>query len=103
MLIYADFNRLGDEPDLLKLDTIGSISDLTKCGYLPITDERTNELHELYSKLITFYMDDGDDEGNSDPILVDGYIYSLVCTDIDKFHYEAKVDWSTLRHESEEK
>ena len=60
--IYADFN--GNEGDRVPLDTVGSTHDLALIG---------NVLQDGLD--VVLYMDDGDDEGNSDNLEVDGRLF----------------------------
>jgi hypothetical protein len=83
--VYADFQNLDDD-NRLKLTCAGTIEDLTRQGI---------ELRE--GLVLTFYMDDADDEGRPDPLLAEGIV-----------HYQeedrcwvASIDWSALRHASE--
>jgi len=85
-LIYADFNNLADS-NRLRLTCDGTIADFQQQGLEPQT-----------GLPLTFYMDDADDEGRSDRLLVEGtveyYNESEKC-------WVAAVDWATLRHESD--
>jgi len=85
-LIYADFNNLED-PKRLKLTCAGTFSDLKKYGI------------DLRDGLpLTFYMDDADDEGRSDKLLVDGTVQYNQADG----SWVGVVDWDTMRHESDE-
>lgn len=85
--VYADFHNL-DDSNRLRLTCAGTLADLLKQGI---------ELREGLA--LTFYMDDADDLGQPDDLLVDGVV---------QYHAEgrawvASVDWSKVRHDSEEK
>ncbi len=85
-LVYADFNNL-DDGNRLRLTSNGTRLDLAQLGI------------ELQSGMVfTFYMDDADDQGGSDNILVDGTV------DYDSANgcWVAQVDWSKVRHVSDE-
>src|ERR1051325_5632558 len=83
--IYADFHNL-DDANQIRLNTVGTRRDLERLGI---------ELKEGLA--LTLYMDDADDEGKSDVIMVDGVV---------RFSSEAKcwvtvVDWGTIYHASD--
>jgi hypothetical protein len=84
--IYADFNNL-DDHNRLKLTCSGTITDLANHGI---------SLREGLT--LTFYMDDADDSGEPDEILVDGVVHY----EEDERHWVASVDWSGIRHASDE-
>lgn len=84
--VYADFQNLDDE-NRLRLTCAGTVRDLTRHH---IT------LHE--GLVLTFYMDDADDRGNLDELRAQGTV---------KFNqaencWVAAIDWSALRHASDE-
>ena len=85
--IYADFQNL-DDSNRIRLTCVGTIADLDRNGVT------------LHSGLeLTLYTDDADDQGNPDELLIDGlvdYSESEKC-------WVAEVDWSALRHASDEK
>jgi hypothetical protein len=83
--IYADFHKLDDENRIL-LTTRGTHDDLERLGI---------ELREGLAA--TFYMDDADDAGNSDDIMVDGTAHY---SETDKC-WVAAVDWETTYHASD--
>jgi hypothetical protein len=85
--VYADFNNLDDE-NRLRLDCVGTLEDLARQGI---------ELRE--GQVLTFYMDDADDEGRPDELLAEGVLH--YCKD-DR-SWVAAVDWSALHHASDEK
>ena len=84
--IYADFQKL-DDFNRLKLTCAGTYSDLERTGI---------RLEEGLA--LTFYTDDGDDDGRPDDLLVDGIVHY----DPDEEYWTAEVDWNSLRHVSEE-
>jgi hypothetical protein len=84
--IYADFHNLDDE-NRLRLTCAGTVADL--------------ERHHVQFRdgmAATFYMDDADDAGNPDDILVDGIIHY----DSAQGFWVAVTDWSSVRHASDE-
>ena len=83
--VYADFHKLDDENRIL-LTTVGTRNDLQRLGI---------ELTE--GMPLTFYLDDADDHGNSDDIMVDGvarYSSADQC-------WVAEVNWDDVYHASE--
>lgn len=85
--VYADFHNL-DDFNRLRLTCAGTIADLARQGI---------ELRE--GLVLTFRMDDADDQGQPDELLTEGVVH---------FHPEeqvwvASIDWSAVRHASEEK
>ena len=85
--IYADFQNL-DDFNRLKLTCAGTLEDLANQGI---------ELKEDMS--LTFYTDDADDQGQPDELLVEGsthYNEEEQC-------WVASIDWSAIRHASEDK
>jgi hypothetical protein len=84
--IYADFQNL-DDSNRLRLTCAGTRQDLAREGI---------ELREGLT--LTFYMDDADDRGSPDELRVDGVVHYDECESI----WVASVDWSTVRHASEE-
>jgi hypothetical protein len=85
--IYADFNNL-DNHNRLKLTCSGTIADLAHQG-IALEEGLT----------LTFYMDDADDSGEPDELLADGVVHY----DEVECHWVASVDWSALRHASDER
>ena len=85
--VYADFQNL-DDSNRLRLTCIGTKQDLTRLGI---------ELREGLE--LTFWMDDSDEEGQPDPLLADG----TVQFNGNENCWVATIDWSALRHSSEEK
>lgn len=84
--VYADFHNL-DDSNRLRLNCAGTAEDLMRQGI---------QLRE--GMVLTFYTDDADDQGRPDQLRVEGVV-----------HYDEKdrcwvaaVDWSALRHASDE-
>jgi hypothetical protein len=84
--IYADFHKLDDENRIV-LTTVGTRNDLQRLG-----------LQLVEGMPLTFYMDDADDQGNSDDIMVDGVARFSVA---DKC-WVAEVKWDDVYHASDE-
>ena len=83
--VYADFHNL-DDANRLRLTCAGTAEDLERQGI---------EMREGLA--LTFYMDDADDEGRPDDLLVDGvahYDHAARC-------WVAIADWNTVRHVSD--
>jgi len=85
--IYADFQKLDDD-NRLKLTCRGTLADLERFGI-----QLHNGLH------LTFYMDDADDAGRPDDLLIDG----VVQFNSSERCWVAAVDWAKIRHASQEK
>jgi hypothetical protein len=85
--IYADFNNL-DDLNRLRLTCAGTAADLSRYGI---------ELREGLT--LTFYMDDAGDEGEPDELLVEGVVHHDAVEKV----WVASVDWSAVRHASDEK
>jgi hypothetical protein len=84
--VYADFQNL-DDANRLRLTCAGTRQDLERYGI---------ELHE--GCVLTFYMDDADEEGRPDEILAEGtlrYNSQEQC-------WVAEIDWTGLRHSSDD-
>lgn len=83
--VYIDFQKLDDwrRPILF---TSGTLADLTRLGI---------ELRDGMS--LAFYSDDEDDDGHSDPLLVDG----TVRYDDQNQRWVAEIDWNEIRHASD--
>jgi hypothetical protein len=79
--VYADFNNL-DDFNRLRLTCAGTAADLTRQGI---------QLRE--GLVLTFYMDDADDEGRSDELLAEGVVHY----DEQEHSWVAQVDWSATR------
>jgi hypothetical protein len=84
--VYADFQNL-DDANRLRLTCSGTIQDLTRQGI---------QLRE--GLVVTFYTDDADDQGRPDELRVDGTVHF----DSENQCWVAAVDWSALRHASDE-
>jgi hypothetical protein len=84
--IYADYQKT-DGFGRLILVCYGTARDLERQG---IVLEK--------GLALTFYMDDGDDDGNPDDLLVDG----VVEYDEEQKNWVAVMDQDTFRHASEE-
>ena len=84
--IYADFQNL-DDSNRLRLTCAGTVEDLA---------HHHVELRE--GLVLTFYMDDADDQGRPDELRAEG----VVQYDPGKGCWVASVDWSAVRHASEE-
>jgi len=84
--VYADFQNL-DDSNRLRLTCVGTIDDLARQGI---------ELRE--GLVLTFSMDDADDQGELDELLGDGVVHY----DEKERTWVASIDWSTIRHASDE-
>ena len=84
--VYGDFHKL-DEENRIILTTVGTRQDLQRLGIQLVEGIR-----------LTFYMDDADDQGNSDDIMVDGEAHF---SDADKC-WVAVVNWDDAYHSSDE-
>jgi hypothetical protein len=84
--VYADFHNLDDDNRLV-LDSAGTKADLQRLG-----------LVWQDGLAVTFYMDDADENGSSDPILVD----AVVRFDTGNQRWVADANWSSVRHASDE-
>jgi hypothetical protein len=84
--VYADFQNL-DDSNRLRLTCAGTTADLTRQGI---------QLREAL--VLTFYMDDADGEGRPDELLAEG----VVRYDQGERAWVARVDWSAVRHASDE-
>ena len=85
--IYADFHNL-DDSNRIRLTCAGTVEDLARQGV---------ELREGLA--LTFSMDDADDRGRPDDLLVDGvahYDEAARC-------WVAVADWGTVRHASDDR
>ena len=85
--VYADFHNL-DDANRLRLTCAGTADDLSGQGI---------ELRE--GLRLTFYMDDANDAGEPDDVLVDG----VAEFDPAGQCWVAAVDWQSVRHASEER
>ena len=84
--IYADFQNL-DDFNRLRLTCAGTLEEVANQGI---------ELKEGMS--LIFYTDDVDDQGQSDELLAEGSIHY----NENEHCWVASIDWSALRHASEE-
>jgi hypothetical protein len=84
--IYADYLKTDDAGRLI-LVCYGTDHDLARHGVVLET-----------GLALTFYMDDADNAGNPDDLLVDG----VVEYDEEQKHWVAVIDEETFRHASEE-
>ena len=83
--IYADFNKLDDD-NRLKLTCAGTYADLLRFGI---------QLQE--GMTLTFYMDDADDEGRPDDILLEGVVHY----NTQEKCWVAEANWEALRNASD--
>jgi hypothetical protein len=83
--IYADFQNLDDE-NRLRLTCSGTLNDLAQ-----------NKVQLREGLVLTFYMDDADDNGRPDELLADGTVHFNARENC----WVAAVDWSALRHASD--
>jgi hypothetical protein len=84
--IYADFQNL-DDFNRLRLTCAGTQQDL---------ERQSIELNE--GMVLTFYMDDADDQGEADELRTEGVVHY----DERESIWVASVDWSSVRHASDE-
>ena len=84
--VYADFHNL-DDSNRLRLTCTGTIDDLAR---------QRIELSE--GMALTFYMDDADDQGDADELRAEGVVHY----DESECSWVASVDWSAVRHSSDE-
>jgi hypothetical protein len=83
--VYADFHNLDDE-NRLRLTCAGTQQDLQRLGI------------QLQAGLgLTFWTDDGDDQGRPDELLADG----TVLWNSDEACWVAQIDWQKLYHASD--
>jgi len=85
--VYADFHNL-DDSNRLRLTCVGTIDDLARQGI---------ELRE--GLVLTFSMDDADDQGEPDEFLGNGVVHY----DENERSWVASIEWSTIRHASDER
>jgi hypothetical protein len=85
--VYADFQNL-DNLNRLRLTCAGTVEDLSRQGI---------RLQE--GLVLTFYMDDADDLGRPDELRADGIVQHNQEEDC----WVAAIDWSAIRHASEDK
>jgi hypothetical protein len=84
--LYADFQNL-DDNNRIRLTCAGTLADLSR-----------QQIELAEGMAVTLYTDDADDAGQPDEMLADGVV---------RYHGEekcwvAEVDWSALRHRSDE-
>ncbi len=84
--IYADFQNL-DDCNRLRLTCAGTRQDLEHQGI---------QLQE--GLVLTFYTDDADDDGQPDELRAEGVVHY----DEDGHCWVAAIDWTAIRHASEE-
>ena len=84
--IYADFQNL-DDFNRLRLTCAGTVQDLKRQGI---------QLQE--GQVLTFYTDDADDQGQPDELRVEGVVHY----DVEGQCWVAAVDWTAIRHASDE-
>ncbi len=84
--VYADFHNL-DDSNRLRLTCTGTQEDLAR---------QRIELRE--GMVLTFYMDDADDHGEPDELRTEGVVHF----DQGESTWVALVDWSAVRHASDE-
>src|SRR5262245_47313375 len=84
--VYADFQNL-DDANRLRLTCAGTREDLERHGI---------QLRE--GCVLTFYMDDADEEGRPDELLADGTVHD----NPQEKCWVAEIDWTALRHSSDE-
>ena len=84
--VYADFQN-ADDSNRLRLTCAGTFADLAR---------QNVELHE--GLVLTFYADDADDQGNYDELRIEGVVHF---DERDRI-WVASVDWSAVRHQSDE-
>jgi len=84
--VYADFQNLDDE-NRLRLTCAGTRTDLERQG-----------IHLREGAVLTFYMDDADDDGKLDELLADG----IVRFNSQEQCWVAEINWGKLRHTSDD-
>ncbi len=84
--VYADFQN-ADDANRLRLTCAGTAHDLERLG-LRLTE----------GLALTLYSDDEDDAGRPDELLAEGVVHF----DIKQECWVAVIDWSALRHASED-
>jgi hypothetical protein len=85
--VYADFQNL-DDFNRLRLTCAGTRQDLARQGI---------QLRE--GLVLTCYMDDADEEGRPDELRAEGIVHF---NETERC-WVATIDWSALRHASEER
>ncbi|HEX8200699.1 MAG TPA: hypothetical protein VF590_09445 [Isosphaeraceae bacterium] len=84
--VYADFQNL-DDANRLRLTSAGTIRDLER-----------QEIRLQEGLALTFYTDDADDPGRPDELRAEGVVHY----DDEGRCWVAKIDWTALRHASDE-
>src|SRR5712691_8872488 len=84
--VYADFQNL-DDANRLRLTCAGTLQDLQRQGV---------QLQE--GLILTFYSDDADDQGQPDELRAEGVVYYDAAGQC----WVATIDWTAIRHASEE-
>jgi hypothetical protein len=84
--VYADFQNL-DDSNRLRLTCAGTRQDLQRHGI---------QLQE--GCVLTFYMDDADEEGRPDELLAEGTVHY----NPQEQCWVAEIDWTALRHGSDD-
>ncbi len=84
--VYADFHNL-DSFNRVRLTCAGTVTDLARQGV---------ELRE--GLVLRFYMDDADEQGRPDELLAEGVVHY----DEGGRGWVAQVDWTAVRHASQE-
>jgi hypothetical protein len=84
--VYADFQNL-DDANRLRLTCAGTMQDLARQGI---------QLQE--GLILTLYSDDADDQGQPDELRAEGVVHY----DADEQYWVATIDWTAIRHASEE-
>jgi hypothetical protein len=84
--VYADFQNL-DDANRLRLTCAGTLQDLARQGI---------QLQE--GLVLTLYSDDADDQGQPDELRAEGVVHY----DTDGQCWVATIDWTAIRHASQE-
>ena len=84
--VYADFQNL-NESNQIRLNCAGTLRDLEREG-IRLQD----------GLVLTLYTDDADDDGLADELMAEG----IVRFDEAEGCWIAEIDWSELRHASDE-
>jgi hypothetical protein len=84
--VYADFQNL-DDTNRLRLNCAGTIDDLAR---------QCIELKE--GMVLTFYMDDANEQGEDDELQAEGIVHH----DERERTWVASIDWSAIRHASDD-
>jgi hypothetical protein len=84
--VYADFQNLDDQ-NRIRLTRTGTCQDLER-----------QEIQLREGLVLTLYTDDANDEGSPDELLAEGVVHLSDEEDC----WVATIDWTALRHASEE-